>query len=101
MVVFIKFIWLSRLNKSLVSLNIGIEAAIFNLPGWEMHMTNGKPTPPKSAGRRPPHIKAPTHLSENPPIPTPDSLEKATKSKENNDPTRYGDWVRKGIAVDF
>ena len=55
-------------------------------------------------GRRPPHIKPPAHLSKSPPVPKPDPLEPEA-GKEHDplglDPTRYGDWTLKGIAVDF
>lgn len=55
------------------------------------------------AGRRPPHVRAPSHLAESPPVPEPaapvDRKEKGgPKGKE---PTRYGDWERKGICCDF
>lgn len=56
------------------------------------------------AGQRPPHVKAPAHLSKNPPLP------EAAAAKGNapeaggpkgREPTRYGDWEAKGIAWDF
>lgn len=55
-------------------------------------------TPTRS--KRPAHLKPPAHLSPSPPVPAP------AAPKENNDPaglspTRYGDWEKKGIAVDF
>lgn len=49
---------------------------------------------------RPPHVKPPAHLSKSPPVPEPKPAEPAAKT-EGEDPTRYGDWTRKGIAVDF
>ncbi|MGE4431101.1 MAG: DUF1674 domain-containing protein [Sphingobium sp.] len=52
-------------------------------------------------GRRPDHVRAPAHLSKSPPVPKPDPLGAAPKVTENLSPTRYGDWERKGIAVDF
>ncbi|GAA4773998.1 hypothetical protein GCM10023219_21730 [Stakelama sediminis] len=55
-------------------------------------------------GRRPPHVKPPAHLSENPPVPEPDPMPADRKAEDDplgRDPTRYGDWERKGIAVDF
>jgi len=58
-------------------------------------------TKKKPAGQRPRHIKPPAHLSKNPPVPSPDPLDEADKIEDPKDPTRYGDWVRKGIAVDF
>lgn len=53
-------------------------------------------------GKRPDHVKPPAHLSKSPPIPKPDPIgdEKAA-SADVSDPTRYGDWERKGIAIDF
>lgn len=54
-------------------------------------------------GKRPPHVKPPANLSKSPPVPKP----KPAQSKDGQadplgrDPTRYGDWELKGIAVDF
>jgi len=50
--------------------------------------------------KRPPHVRPPAHLSPSPPVPKP----KAADPKADPDglsPVRYGDWERKGIAVDF
>ena len=53
----------------------------------------------KRATKRPDGFKKPAHWSDDPaPAPAP--------AKDNEDPaglspTRYGDWVHKGIAVDF
>lgn len=55
----------------------------------------------RKAGERPAHVKAPAHLSPNKLVPEPDPLDKAAEITEKNGPTRYGDWERKGIAVDF
>ena len=55
----------------------------------------------RKAGERPAHVKAPAHLSPNKPVPEPDPLDKAEEITEKNGPTRYGDWERKSIAVDF
>jgi len=52
-------------------------------------------------GKRPDHVKPPAHLSKSPPVPTPDPLDHAPDDSEELSPTRYGDWVRKGIAIDF
>lgn len=57
--------------------------------------------PERQAGERPKHIKAPAHLSKNPPLPEPDPLDKAEEIIEKNGPTRYGDWEHKGLAIDF
>ncbi len=55
----------------------------------------------RKAGERPAHVKAPAHLSANKPVPEPDPLDKAAEITSEKGPTRYGDWERKGIAVDF
>lgn len=56
-------------------------------------------------GKRPDHVKAPAYLSKSPPVPTPDPLETEKAVERDPDgglnPTRFGDWERKGIAVDF
>lgn len=52
-------------------------------------------------GQRPLHVKPPVHLSENPPVPQPEAVEPPKDDPLGQDPTRYGDWERKGIAVDF
>ncbi len=51
-------------------------------------------------GQRPAHVKPPAYLSKSPPVPKP---EPATQRPDplGLDPTRYGDWTLKGIAVDF
>ena len=51
-------------------------------------------------GQRPSHVKPPSHLSKSPPVPVPQPA-KETKDPLGKDPTRYGDWELKGIAVDF
>jgi hypothetical protein len=46
----------------------------------------------------------PIYLSKSPPVPEPEPLAEATppNGEENKlDPTRYGDWEKKGIAIDF
>ena len=54
-------------------------------------------------GRRPPHVKPPAYLSKNKPVPKPDPkpAPEAGNDPLGLDPTRYGDWELKGIAVDF
>ncbi|SCW63903.1 Protein of unknown function [Sphingobium faniae] len=52
-------------------------------------------------GKRPAHVKAPAHLSKSPPVPRPDPLDKVAEQTEELSPTRYGDWEKKGIAIDF
>lgn len=51
----------------------------------------------KRATKRPKGIVKPSHWSNEPP-PEPKSSE---ETGEELSPTRYGDWVRKGIAIDF
>ena len=50
----------------------------------------------KRATQRPKGIVKPAHWS-NEPLPEP----KPADGEEGLSPTRYGDWVRNGIAVDF
>lgn len=52
-------------------------------------------------GKRPDHVRPPAHLSKSPPVPQPDPVGTVPKATEKLSPTRYGDWERKGIAVDF
>ncbi|HEY4070951.1 MAG TPA: DUF1674 domain-containing protein [Sphingomicrobium sp.] len=54
--------------------------------------------------KRPKHLDAPTYLSASPPVPEPGKSERPSPpsgEEERLDPTRYGDWEKKGIAVDF
>jgi len=54
--------------------------------------------------KRPKHVKAPAHLSPSSPLPDPQPLqthESPTGEETRLDPTRYGDWEKKGIAIDF
>jgi hypothetical protein len=51
-------------------------------------------------GTRPPHVTPPVHLSKSPPVPKPAPM-KREDDPLGRDPTRYGDWELKGIAVDF
>ena len=50
----------------------------------------------KRATKRPEGFVKPPHWS-NEPVPEP----KASKDDEELSPTRYGDWVKDGIAIDF
>jgi hypothetical protein len=54
-------------------------------------------------GERPAHVKPPAHLSPSPPVPEPRAAEPRPESggRDGLDPTRYGDWEKKGIAIDF
>lgn len=52
--------------------------------------------------KRPAHLKAPDYLSKSPPVPKPGPAKKGKEADPDRlDPTRYGDWELKGIAVDF
>ena len=54
--------------------------------------------------KRPNHFAAPAHLSPSPPVPEPERrrMQAPPEGEEHKlDPTRYGDWEKKGIAVDF
>ena len=53
--------------------------------------------------KRPAHVIAPTTLTPSPPVPEPAAVTSPPPSGEEGqpDPTRYGDWVKKGIAIDF
>lgn len=54
--------------------------------------------------KRPKHLKAPAHLSKSPPVPAPEAIPPTAPpvgEGQRLDPTRYGDWEKKGIAVDF
>jgi hypothetical protein len=53
---------------------------------------------------RPKHIDPPADLTPSPPVPDPQPIapnEPPAGEEERLDPTRYGDWERKGTAVDF
>lgn len=53
---------------------------------------------------RPKTLKPPAHLSRSPPVPEPGkTLEHGAPAGEEKrlDPTRYGDWEKKGVAIDF
>jgi hypothetical protein len=53
-------------------------------------------------GRRPPHLKPPGHWTKDPsPPPGPGREEAESGGPKGREPTRYGDWESKGIAVDF
>lgn len=53
-------------------------------------------------GKRPDHVKPPAYLSRNPPVPAPEEAPPAPAAgPDPHEPTRYGDWEHKGIAVDF
>jgi hypothetical protein len=63
-----------------------------------------EPNPHFDVMKRPKHLDAPNHLSPSPPVPEPKVAEEPAPpagEEERPDPTRYGDWEKKGIAIDF
>jgi hypothetical protein len=48
-------------------------------------------------------LKPPAYLSPSPPVPKPEPVDPKPPAGEEGkpDPTRYCDWEKKGIAVDF
>lgn len=48
--------------------------------------------------KRPKHLDPPDYLSKSPPVPVP---AEGKETREPLGPTRYGDWEKKGIAIDF
>ena len=54
--------------------------------------------------KRPKHLDAPAYLTPSPPVPKPGPAEEVAPpsgEEERLDPTRYGDWEKKGVAIDF
>ena len=54
--------------------------------------------------KRPKHVIPPSHISPSPPLPDAEPLDPAeppSGEEERLDPTRYGDWEKKGVAIDF
>lgn len=53
-------------------------------------------------GKRPSHVKPPAYLSPSPPVPKPEDVAReGEKDPLGRDPVRFGDWEKKGVAVDF
>jgi len=58
----------------------------------------------KRAQKRPAHLDPPDYLSPSPPLPDPEPATDASPpagEEQRPDPTRFGDWEKKGIAIDF
>jgi hypothetical protein len=54
--------------------------------------------------KRPRHLDPPPNLSKSPPVPEPEAIsghQQPASEEGKLDPTRYGDWEKKGIAIDF
>ena len=54
----------------------------------------------KRATKRPEGFTKPAHWSDTPP-PAPAAAPASPDDPDGLSPTRYGDWVKNGIAVDF
>ena len=54
----------------------------------------------KKSSKRPETFTKPAHWSSEPP-PEPAPPERGAPDEDELSPTRYGDWVHKGIAIDF
>ena len=54
----------------------------------------------KRATHRPEPFVKPAHWSNTPP-PAPEPARPDEADPDGLDPTRYGDWVKNGIAIDF
>jgi hypothetical protein len=52
------------------------------------------------ATKRPEAFRKPAHWTDEP-APQPHAADKAQPDPDGLSPTRYGDWVSKGIAIDF
>jgi hypothetical protein len=70
---------------------------------WRSPHPTATSKPGNSAmAKRPDHVKPPAHLSPNTPVPEPQPADRrADADPLGRDPTRYGDWEKKGVAVDF
>jgi hypothetical protein len=58
----------------------------------------------KHSRKRPKHLDPPARLSASPPVPKPARVnppEPPSGEEQRPDPTRYGDWEKKGMAIDF
>ena len=54
--------------------------------------------------KRPKHLEAPAYLTASQPVPEPEPVAPPAPpvgEEERLEPTRYGDWEKKGIAIDF
>ena len=54
--------------------------------------------------KRPRRLDPPNYLSKSPPVPEPEAAlapEPPAGEERRLDPTRYGDWEKNGVAVDF
>ncbi|OCC22881.1 DUF1674 domain-containing protein [Croceicoccus estronivorus] len=54
----------------------------------------------KRATQRPGNFQKPAHWSDMP-APKPEAAKESQQDPDGLSPTRYGDWVKDGIAIDF
>ena len=54
----------------------------------------------KRATKRPEGFTKPAHWTDDP-APEPQSIDASEEDPQGLSPTRYGDWVKDGIAIDF
>ena len=54
----------------------------------------------KRATERPADFKKPAHWNDDP-APQPEPIDASEEDPKALSPTRYGDWVKDGIAIDF
>ncbi len=52
------------------------------------------------ATTRPAEFKKPAHWNDDPP-PAPEAADESEDDPKGLSPTRYGDWVKDGLAIDF
>jgi len=55
----------------------------------------------KRSTQRPAHLDAPDYLRKNTPIPKPEAIDEVQIEKLKKGPTRFGDWEKNGVAIDF
>lgn len=65
----------------------------------ETRKNRGMSEPIRRATARPHPFTPPPHWT-NPPVPTPRAAEPQS-DPDGLDPTRFGDWEKNGIAIDF
>lgn len=51
--------------------------------------------------KRPKYLDAPAYLRDNIPVPKPEKIDEKQAEKLKTGPTRFGDWEKNGIAIDF
>ena len=50
---------------------------------------------------RPADVKPPAHWGPSPPVPEPELVPPPSAEEDPHNSTRYGDWEKNGIAIDF